>query len=170
MIHRILTWTLLILAPEAVEGRFLASVLAGMAVGRCGQPSRCGWSTSMPWDESPSLGDAQDALGMTVVAVDRPERWTHWSKWSQLRPFDQTDISLIDLVHPSCARGEGSVREWGRGTGQGRSYLPGRPHLQGRPCLVVRPCLARVARWLHFSPKCVPTHKNCNTTRGTLLV
>jgi hypothetical protein len=50
MIHLLLTWTLLILAPEAVEGRFFASVLAGMAVGRCGQPSRCGWPTSKPWD------------------------------------------------------------------------------------------------------------------------
>jgi hypothetical protein len=53
----------LILAPEVVESRLLASVLAGMAVGRCGQP------TSKPWDEQPSLGDAQDALGMTIVAV-----------------------------------------------------------------------------------------------------
>jgi hypothetical protein len=59
------------LAPEAVEGRFLASVLDGMAIGRCGRP------TSKPWDEPPSLGDIQGALGMTVVAVDRPERWTH---------------------------------------------------------------------------------------------
>jgi hypothetical protein len=56
MIHRLFTWTLLILAPEAVEGRFLASVLAGMAIGKYGRP------TSKPWDESPSLGDAQDAL------------------------------------------------------------------------------------------------------------
>jgi hypothetical protein len=71
VIHRLSTWTLLILAPEAVEGRFLASVLAGMVVGRCGRP------TSKSWDEPPSLGDAQDALGMTVVAVDRLERWTH---------------------------------------------------------------------------------------------
>jgi hypothetical protein len=31
----LLTWTFPILAPKAVEGRFLASVLAGMAVGRC---------------------------------------------------------------------------------------------------------------------------------------
>jgi hypothetical protein len=71
MIHCLLTWTLLNLAPEVVEGRFLASVLAGMAVGRCVRP------TSKPWDEPPSLGDAQDALGMMVVVVDRPERWTH---------------------------------------------------------------------------------------------
>jgi hypothetical protein len=71
MIHRLLTWTLMILAPKAVEGRFLASVLVEMEVGRCGRP------TSKPWNEPPSLGDAQDALGMTVVAVDRPERWTH---------------------------------------------------------------------------------------------
>jgi hypothetical protein len=71
MIHHLLTSTLLILAPEAVEGRFLASVLAGMAVGRCGRPSMCGRPTSKP------LGDAQDGLGMTVVAVDRHERWTH---------------------------------------------------------------------------------------------
>jgi hypothetical protein len=71
MIHRLLTWTLLILAPEAVEGRFLASVLAGMAVGRCGRP------TSKPWDEPPSPRDAQDGLGMTVVVVAWPERWTH---------------------------------------------------------------------------------------------
>jgi hypothetical protein len=77
MIHRLLTWTLLILAPEAVEGRFLVSVLAGMAVRRCGRPSWCGQPTSKPWDELPSLGDALDALGMTVVVVDRPERWTH---------------------------------------------------------------------------------------------
>jgi hypothetical protein len=33
MIHRLLTWTLLILAPEAVEGRFLASVLAVWRLG-----------------------------------------------------------------------------------------------------------------------------------------
>jgi hypothetical protein len=77
MIHRLLTWTLLILAPEAVEGQFLASILAGMAVGRCDRPSRCVRPTSKSWDEPPSLSDAQDALGMTVVAVDRPERWTH---------------------------------------------------------------------------------------------
>jgi hypothetical protein len=77
MIHRLLTWTLLILAPEAVEGRFVVLVLAGMAVGRCGRPSRCGRPTSKSWDEPPSLGDTQDGLGMTVVAVDRPERWTH---------------------------------------------------------------------------------------------
>jgi hypothetical protein len=56
MIHRLLTWTLLILAPEAVEGWFLASILAGIAVSRCGQP------TSKPWDEPPSLGDAEDGL------------------------------------------------------------------------------------------------------------
>jgi hypothetical protein len=143
---RPLTWTLLILAPKAVEGRFLASILADMAVGRCGRP------TSKLWDELPSLGDAQDCLGMTVVAVGRPEKWTHWSKWSQLHPFDQTNISLINLVHPSCARGEGLDWDQGRGTGQVRSHLPGRPHLQGRPCLVVRPCLAHVARWLHSPP------------------
>jgi hypothetical protein len=77
MIHRLLTWTLLILAPEAVEGRFLVSVLVGMAAGRCGHPSRCGRPTSKLWDEPPPLGDAQDALGMTVVVIDRPERWNH---------------------------------------------------------------------------------------------
>jgi hypothetical protein len=77
MIYHLLTWTLLILAPEAVEGRFLASVLVGMAVGRCGWPSRCGRPTSRPWDEPPSPRDAQDGLGMAVVAVDRSERWTH---------------------------------------------------------------------------------------------
>jgi hypothetical protein len=68
---------LLVLAPEAVEGRFLASILAGMVVGRCGRPSKCGRPTSKPWDEPPSLGDAQDGFGMTVVAVDRPKRWTY---------------------------------------------------------------------------------------------
>jgi hypothetical protein len=77
MIHRLLTWTLLILAPEAVEGQFLASVLVGIAVGRCGRPSRCGRPTSKPWDEPPSPSDARDGLGMTVVVVDWPKRWTH---------------------------------------------------------------------------------------------
>jgi hypothetical protein len=71
MIHHLLTWTLLILALEAIDGRFLALVSVGMAVGRCR------WPTSKPWDESHSLGEAQDALGMTVVAVDWPERWTN---------------------------------------------------------------------------------------------
>jgi hypothetical protein len=71
MIHYLLTWTLLILAPEAVEGRCLGSVSTGMAVRRCGRPypESC--------DEPPSLRDAEDCLGMTVVAVDQPERWTH---------------------------------------------------------------------------------------------
>jgi hypothetical protein len=77
MIHRLLTWMLLILAHEAVEGRFLASALASMAVGRCDRPSRCGRPYPEPCDEPPSLGDAQDFLGMTVMAVDQPERWTH---------------------------------------------------------------------------------------------
>jgi hypothetical protein len=77
MIHHLLTWTLLILAPEDVDGRFLESVLVGMSVGRCGRPSRCSRPTSKPYDELPSLSDAQDGLGMTVVVVDRPERWTH---------------------------------------------------------------------------------------------
>jgi hypothetical protein len=68
------------------------------------------------------------------------------------------------------ARGRCGCTLQGRLHQQGRPHLPGRPHLQGRPCLVVRPCLAHVAHWLHFPPKCVPIHKNCNTTRGTLLV
>jgi hypothetical protein len=32
VIHRLSPWTLLIIAPEAVEGRFLGSVSTGMAV------------------------------------------------------------------------------------------------------------------------------------------
>jgi hypothetical protein len=68
---------LLILALEAVEGRFLASVLAGMAVGRCDRPSMCGRPYPEPSDEPPSLGDTQDGLGMMVVVVDRLVRWTH---------------------------------------------------------------------------------------------
>jgi hypothetical protein len=39
-----------------------------VAVGKCARP------TSKLWDEPPLLGDTQDALGMTVVAVDRPLR------------------------------------------------------------------------------------------------
>jgi hypothetical protein len=76
MIHRLLTWTLLILAPEAVEGRFLGSVLAGMAVGRCARPSRCDQPYPEPCDEPPLLRDAEDCLGMTVVVVDRLDKWT----------------------------------------------------------------------------------------------
>jgi hypothetical protein len=71
MIHRLLTWTLLILAPVVVEGRYLESVLVGTAVGRCGQ------LTTKSWDEPPLLSDAQDGLRMTVVVVDWPESWTH---------------------------------------------------------------------------------------------
>jgi hypothetical protein len=47
------------------------SVSVGTAVGRCGRP------TSKLWDEPPSLSEALDGLGMMVVAVDWPERWTH---------------------------------------------------------------------------------------------
>jgi hypothetical protein len=47
------------------------SVSVGTAVGRCGRP------TSMPLDEPPLLRNAHDGLGMTVVVVDRPEKWTH---------------------------------------------------------------------------------------------
>jgi hypothetical protein len=53
------------------------SVSVGTTVARCGRPSRFGRPTSMPWDELPLLRDAQDGLGMTVLAVDRPESWTH---------------------------------------------------------------------------------------------
>jgi hypothetical protein len=77
MIHHLSTWTLLITAPEAVEGRFLGSVSAGMAVGRCGRPSRCGRPYLEPCDEPPPLKDGEDCLGMTVMAVDRPDKWTH---------------------------------------------------------------------------------------------
>jgi hypothetical protein len=91
MIHRLSTWTLLILASEAIEGRFLTSVLADMAVGRCSRPSRCDRPTSKLWDEPPSIGDAQDALGMTVVVVDRPERWT----------IDPSDHNFIHSIKPT---------------------------------------------------------------------
>jgi hypothetical protein len=50
------------------------SVSVGTAVGMCGRPSRCGRPSSMLWDEPLSLRDAQDGLGMTVVAVDQPKR------------------------------------------------------------------------------------------------
>jgi hypothetical protein len=141
-----------------------------MAVGRCGRP------TSMSWDEPPSLRDAEDGLGMAVVVVDRPERWTHWSKWSQLHPFDQTDVSLTNLVHPSCARGRGSDWDWRCGTWQVQPHLAGlaAPPRPTAPvglsvaggAAVVRLCGTLVP----FPPKCVPVHKNCNTTCGTLLV
>jgi hypothetical protein len=125
MIHRLLTWNLPILAPMAVDCRFLGSVFDGMAVGRCVRTSRCGRPTSKSWDEPASLGDTHDGLGMTIVVVDRPQRWTHWSKWSQLHQFDQTDVSLINLIHPSCARGEGNV--WDRVRGTRKVW----PHLAG---------------------------------------
>jgi hypothetical protein len=77
MIHRLSTWTPLITAPEAVKGWCLGSVSPGMAVGRCGRPSRCGRPYPEPCDEPPSLRDAEDCLEMTVVAVDQPDKWTH---------------------------------------------------------------------------------------------
>jgi hypothetical protein len=97
---------------------------------------------------------------MTVVAVDWLERWTHWSKWSQLHSFDQTDVSLTNLVYPSCARREGS--DWDRRRGTGRCGRAGHAWWCGRAYLV----------WHvgSFHPKCLPVHKNCNTTCGTLLV
>jgi hypothetical protein len=38
MIHNLSTWTLLITATEAVDGRFLGSVSTGMAVGDAAGP------------------------------------------------------------------------------------------------------------------------------------
>jgi hypothetical protein len=58
MIHRLSTWMPLITALEVVKSRCLGSVSPGMAVGTCSRPSRCGWPTSMSWDEPPSLRDA----------------------------------------------------------------------------------------------------------------
>jgi hypothetical protein len=52
VIHCLSPWTLLTTTPEAVEGRFLGSVLPGMMVGRCGRPY------SVSCDEPPSLRDA----------------------------------------------------------------------------------------------------------------
>jgi hypothetical protein len=52
VIHHLSPWTLLINAPEAVEGRFLRSVSPGMTVGRCDRPN------SVPCDELHSLMDA----------------------------------------------------------------------------------------------------------------
>jgi hypothetical protein len=75
--HRLSLWAPLITALEAVDGRCLVSVSPGMVVGRCVWPSRCGRPTSMPWDEPPSLRDVEDCLGMRVVAVVRPDKWTH---------------------------------------------------------------------------------------------
>jgi hypothetical protein len=68
MIHRLLLWTLWITAPEVVKSQFLRSVLPGMTVGGCGRPA------SVLWDEPPSLRDTYDCLGMTVAAVDRPDK------------------------------------------------------------------------------------------------
>jgi hypothetical protein len=89
-----------------------------------------------------------------------------------IKPTFPRSISFIQVVHAGkdLIGTEDVVR------GQVRPHLagpatPARPsHLQGWPCLVVRPCLPRVARWFHFPPKCVHIHKNCNTSRGTLLV
>jgi hypothetical protein len=75
--------------------------------------------------EPPSLRDAEDCLGMTVVAVDRPNKWTHWSKWSYPHLFDQTNISLVDLVHPSCAHRRGGVLDQRCATGQVQPHLAG---------------------------------------------
>jgi hypothetical protein len=54
--------------------------------------------------------------------------------------------------------------------GQVRPHLAGLAAPAGRPCLVVRLCIAYVACWFQLFPKCVPTHKNHNSTLGTLLV
>jgi hypothetical protein len=69
MIHRLLTWTLLILAPEAVVGRLLGSVSPGTQVDRCGRPYRCGAPTQLLWDAPTVLRDVQDHSLMAVVTV-----------------------------------------------------------------------------------------------------
>jgi hypothetical protein len=136
MIHRLLTWTLLILAPKAVEGRFLASVLASMAVGRCGQP------TSKPWDEPPSLSDAQDGLGMTVVAVAAEEVdpliqvITISSIRSNRRFIDQSRSSKL------CTRGRKCL-----GPGTWHRVGAAAPSRAGRTCQASRTCRADCA-WL----------------------
>jgi hypothetical protein len=71
MIHCLSTWTLLILAPKVVEGRYLVPISVSTTVGRCGRP------TSIPWDEPTWLRDAEDCLRMMVVVVDQPDKWTH---------------------------------------------------------------------------------------------
>jgi hypothetical protein len=77
VIHLLLPWTPLIIAPEEVETWYLGSVSRGMTVRRWGRPSRGGWPYSVLCDEPPSLRDTCDCLGMTVVAVDKPDKWTH---------------------------------------------------------------------------------------------
>jgi hypothetical protein len=132
------------------------------------RPSTGPRTTHGPQDESPSLGDAQDGLGMTDVAADRPKMWIQVITTSSIRSnqrfLDQPCSSKSCMWGRKCL----GLGTW-HGGRCGRTWH-GQPHLQGWPCQVVRSCLARVARWFHFPHKCVLVHKNYNTTHGTLLV
>jgi hypothetical protein len=70
----------------------------------------------------------------------------------------------MNLLHSSCAHGEGSVWDRGRGMGQVRSHLAG----SAAPAGPVVP--GSCGTLVPFPPECAHVHKNCNTTRETLLV
>jgi hypothetical protein len=69
MIHHLLTWTLLILAPEAVVGRLLGSVSPGTQVIGAAGPIGAGAPTQFPCDAPTMLRDVQDHSLMAVVTV-----------------------------------------------------------------------------------------------------
>jgi hypothetical protein len=87
MIHRLFTWTLLILAPEAVEGQFLVSVLAGMVVvGAAGPPLSHGMNC------------------LRLVTLRMVLEWRLWQLISKrgepIDPSDHNFIHSIKLVFP----------------------------------------------------------------------
>jgi hypothetical protein len=84
-------------------------------------------------------------------------RWAHGSKCLFSTPLDKTDITSSHPIHPRCILGNDGHLDLSHG------------RVQGRPHLMVRPFLLGVTWWLTIYPKCAPTYKIYNTTRGTLL-
>jgi hypothetical protein len=166
-------WAVLMLAPWSVVSRYPGLVPLDSTLRWCGCISWSGRIYSKSCDAPPLVGTAQDCFG---VAVGCMHKWARGSNCLFSHPLDQTDITTANPIHSKCVCGSGNRLDSNRGGvqvrphQQGRPYVLVRPHQQGQPHLLVRPHLPGVALWLIFIPKCIPTSKNTNTTRGTLLV
>jgi hypothetical protein len=90
MIHRLWTWTLLILNPEMVEGRYLVSVSVGTTSERCANP--LGAASPPPWRRMNHLRS-----GTLRIALE----WRLWQLIGQTTgPIDPCDPRFIHSIKP----------------------------------------------------------------------